>query len=98
MTFPFRLCLWSFGKNPESQEISLPGSGFECGNAHIGGAKSIRLDDGRQPRRSASAVRNWTVLVGMGYDDRPAPPTYEMLFDVMDTGFGRRTSRCEIAP
>jgi len=26
----------------------------------------------------------------MGYDNRPAPPTYEMLFDVLDTGFGRR--------
>jgi hypothetical protein len=45
MTFPFRLCLWSFGKNPESLEISLPASGVECGSAHIGGAKSIRLDD-----------------------------------------------------
>jgi hypothetical protein len=25
-------------------------------------------------------------------------PTYEMLFDVLDTGFGRRTLRCRIAP
>jgi len=27
-----------------------------------------------------------------------ALPTYEMLFDVSDTGFGRRTARCGIAP
>jgi len=37
-------------------------SGVECGSAHIGGAKSIRLDDWRQPRRSVSAVRNWACL------------------------------------
>ena len=29
----------------ENLEMGLPASGVECGNAHIGGAKSIRLDD-----------------------------------------------------
>jgi DNA-binding transcriptional LysR family regulator len=38
-------------------------SGVECGSAHIRGAKTIRLDDRRQPRRSESAVRNWAPLV-----------------------------------
>ena len=31
------------------------------------------------------------MLVGVGYDGRPSSPTCEMLFDVLDTGFGRRT-------
>jgi len=35
-----------------------PSSVVEYGSAHIGGAKSIRLDNRRQPRRSVSAVRN----------------------------------------
>src|SRR6202043_1140261 len=55
----------------ENLEMGPPESGVECGSAHIGGAKSIRLDDGRQPRRSVSAVRNWAALVGIGYDDAP---------------------------
>ena len=33
------------GNAPETLEMGLPGSGVECGSAHIGGAKSIRLDD-----------------------------------------------------
>jgi hypothetical protein len=94
MNFPFRLRLWSFGEAPEIVEMGQPASGVECGGAHIGGAKSIRLE----APRSVFAVRNWAVLVGMGCDDCPAPPIYKMLFDVLDAGFGRRTSRCWIAP
>ena len=30
---------------PESLEMGPPASGVECGSAHIGGAKSIRLGD-----------------------------------------------------
>src|SRR3981189_3539235 len=30
---------------PENLDMGLPASGVECGSAHIGGAKSIRLDD-----------------------------------------------------
>jgi hypothetical protein len=33
------------GTVPENLEMGLPASGVECGSAHIGGAKSIRLDD-----------------------------------------------------
>jgi hypothetical protein len=35
---------------PENLDISPRTSGVECGSAHIGGAKSIRPDDRRQPR------------------------------------------------
>src|ERR1700733_11207132 len=52
---------------PENLHMGLPASGVECGSAHIGGAKSIRLDDGPQPQRSVSAVRNWAALVDIGY-------------------------------
>jgi hypothetical protein len=45
MTFPFRLRFWSFGEAPEDLDIGLLASGVECRSAHIGGAKSIRLDD-----------------------------------------------------
>jgi hypothetical protein len=34
-----------FGEIPETLEMGLPESAVECGSAHIGGAKSIRLDD-----------------------------------------------------
>src|ERR1700723_2879549 len=44
-------------------------------------------DASRDDRRPPFGGR---ALIGMGYDNRPAPPTYEMLFDVLDTGFGRR--------
>jgi hypothetical protein len=54
------------GETPDNLEMGPPVSGVECGSAHIGGAKSIRLDDGRQPRRSVSAVRNWAALVAHG--------------------------------
>src|SRR6185437_3158303 len=74
MTFPSGSIFGSSGDAPENLEIGLPASGVECGSAHIGGAKSIRLDDGRQPRRSVSAVRNWAALAGMGYHDRPCYP------------------------
>jgi len=30
---------------PENLDMGLPASGVECRSAHIGGAKSIRLDD-----------------------------------------------------
>ena len=52
--FPFSLShdlllsgfrLWLFGDVPESLDMGPPESGVECGSAHIGGAKSIRLDD-----------------------------------------------------
>jgi hypothetical protein len=33
-----------FEDAPENLEMGPPMSGFECGNAHIGGAKSIRID------------------------------------------------------
>jgi hypothetical protein len=33
------------GDVPENLEIGPPESAVECGSAHIGGAKSIRLDD-----------------------------------------------------
>src|SRR5277367_3106615 len=88
MTSPFRLCPWSFGEAPENLQMSPPASGVECGSAHIGGAKSIRLDDRRRPRRSASAVRNWAALTDIGYDD-----PFVRLSVVLDTGFGRRTGR-----
>jgi hypothetical protein len=45
MTSPFRLRLWSFGEAPENLDMGLPASGVECRSVHIGGAKSIRLDD-----------------------------------------------------
>jgi len=48
-----------------------PASVVECGSAHIGGAKSIRLDDWRQPPRSVSTVGNSAALVDMSFDDRP---------------------------
>src|SRR5260221_13115577 len=35
---------------PENLDMGLPASGVECRSAHIGGAKSIRLNDWRQPR------------------------------------------------
>jgi hypothetical protein len=34
-----------FGEIPENLEMEPPESAVECGNAHIGGAKSIRLND-----------------------------------------------------
>jgi hypothetical protein len=34
---------------PENLNVGLPESGAECGGAHIGGAKLIRLDDYRHP-------------------------------------------------
>src|ERR1700733_2455739 len=74
MASPFRLRLWSFGEAPETLDMGLPASGVESRSAHIGGAKSIRLADGPQPRRSVSAVRNWAVPVGIGYDRRRATP------------------------
>jgi hypothetical protein len=37
--------LWSFGDAAENLDIGPPGSGVECGKAHIGGAKTIRIDD-----------------------------------------------------
>jgi len=45
MTSPFRLRVWSFGEAPENLDMGLPASGVESRSAHIGGAKSIRLDD-----------------------------------------------------
>src|SRR5690349_21102454 len=73
MTSPFRLRLWSFGEAPENLDMGLRESGVECGSAHIGGAKSIRLDDRRPPRRSAPAVRNWAAPVGTSYDPPVLP-------------------------
>src|SRR6202012_2198836 len=98
MTSPSASSLWSFGEIAENFEMGPPASGVEGGSAHIAGAKSIQPDDRRQPRRSVSADRNCAVLVGMGYDARPSPTTYERLVDVLDTGFGRPTSRFRIAP
>src|ERR1700710_2924781 len=77
MTSPFKIRLWSFGEAPEDLEMGPPASGVECRSAHIGGAKSIGLDDGRQPRRSVSAARNWAVPVGIGYDPARATPHRE---------------------
>jgi hypothetical protein len=42
MTFPFVVPDKSAF---ESSEMGLPVPDVECGSAHIGGAKSIRLDD-----------------------------------------------------
>src|SRR3954449_6377249 len=70
MTFLFGFCLWSFGEVPKNPEIGPPESGVECGDAHIGGAKSIRLDERRQLRRSMSAVRNWVALADLSYNHR----------------------------
>src|SRR5215470_12823187 len=81
MTSPFRLHLWLVRGGPENLDMGPLASGVEYGSAHIGGAKSIRLDDWRQPRRSVSAVRNWAVLVGKGYDHRPCYPTFQRMFD-----------------
>jgi hypothetical protein len=81
-----------FGEVPENLQMGPQESAVECGSAHIGGAKSIRLDDRRQPRRSASAVRNWAALTDIGYDD-----PFVRLSVVLDTGFGRRTGRRRIA-
>jgi hypothetical protein len=47
-----------------------PESAVECGSAHIGGAKSIRLKDGRW-LRSLSAVQNGVKLFKIGYNGRP---------------------------
>src|ERR1700740_598422 len=77
MTSPFRLRLWSFGEAPENLEMGPPASGVECGSAHIGGAKSNRLGDWCQRKRSDPAVQNRAMLVGVGYDDRPWHPHTE---------------------
>ena len=72
----------------ETLEMGPPKSGVECGSAHIGGAKSIRLGD----RRSAATIgvrRSELGRAGIGCDRRPRYP--HMLFDVLDTGIGRRT-------
>jgi len=45
--------------------MGLQASGVQCGSVHTGGAKSIQLDDWRQPRRSVSAVRNCAALVDL---------------------------------
>jgi hypothetical protein len=37
--------LWLYGKSPENPDIGSPKSGGECGIVHIGGAKTIQLDD-----------------------------------------------------
>jgi hypothetical protein len=39
---PSRLPPWSFGDAPETLNMGQPGSGGECGRAHIGGAETIR--------------------------------------------------------
>src|ERR1700730_10678773 len=83
MTFPLRLRLWSFGEVPENVEMGLPASGVQCRSAHIGGAKSIRLDR-FPPFRIGPRLSAWAMMTA-------ALPTYEMLFDVSDTGSGRRT-------
>src|ERR1700730_4943439 len=71
MTSPSRLPPLVARGQPETLDIGPPGSGVECGNAHIGGAKSIRLDDRRQPPRWVCAVRNWAALVEIGYIEHP---------------------------
>jgi hypothetical protein len=45
MTASFRLPPLIVGDAPENLDIGRPGSGVECGKAHIGGAKTIRIDD-----------------------------------------------------
>jgi len=44
MTSPSRLPPLVVRGRPENLNIGPPESGAECGSAHIGGAKSIRLD------------------------------------------------------
>ena len=43
--FSFQAPSLVVGDAPENLDMGLPASGVECGSAHIGGAKSIRLDD-----------------------------------------------------
>ncbi|QAY95482.1 hypothetical protein CWB41_06820 [Methylovirgula ligni] len=45
MMLPSGSIFGSSGEAPENLEMGPPASGVECGSAHIGGAKSIRLDD-----------------------------------------------------
>jgi len=47
-----RLVSWLYGKSRESPKMGSPKSGGECAIAHIGGAKTIRLNDWtpRRPR------------------------------------------------
>jgi len=45
MMLPSGFVFGSSGEVPENLEMGPPASGVECGGAHIGGAKSIRLDD-----------------------------------------------------
>src|SRR6185312_374653 len=54
MTSPSRLRLWSFGEAPDNCEMGLPASGVESESAHIGGAKSIRVD-GLRPAATIGA-------------------------------------------
>src|ERR1700722_16877448 len=71
MTFPFVVSIKSlFSIATENVEMGPPAPGAECGSAHIGGAKSIRPGDRRQPRRSVSAVWKWAARVDISYDGR----------------------------
>jgi hypothetical protein len=45
MMLPSGSVFGSSGEAPENLEMGAPVSGAECGSTHIGGAKSIRLDD-----------------------------------------------------
>jgi hypothetical protein len=45
MMLPSGSVFGSSGEAPENLEMGAPVSGVECGSTHIGGAKSIRLDD-----------------------------------------------------
>src|SRR5689334_11570438 len=93
MTYPSRFNLWSVGEGPEALNMGPPDSGIECESAHIGGAKSIRLDDWRRSRRSVFAARNWGARVDIGYEGLPLLPS-----DMLDTGLAGAPRRCRIAP
>jgi hypothetical protein len=57
MTSFFKFRFWSSEEDAETPEMGLKTSGFQCGSAHIGGAKTIRLDAERAYDPARTAVR-----------------------------------------
>jgi hypothetical protein len=54
-----------FEEASENLDMGLPAARVECGSAHIGGAKSIQLDDGRRRDEWCPPFRNWAALADM---------------------------------
>jgi hypothetical protein len=69
--------------------MGLPVSGVECGNAHTDGAETIRLHARRGLRTIGAGRSEWAALVEISHMINAVRQ-----FDVLDTGFGRRTVRC----